>query len=152
MQKTTRKNIGKSQETSLGNYCHSWVMFMVILWKRYGQKLRRILLLHFGSVIFQCHYGRDRKPFMFMISGFLDVSMSPKTNYVYLWRHQETSNNSRVPDTLFEKKKFANLKKWTSHILETLGKRWGRRIPTTRLSNSLKILNVGSISWNLSKS
>ena len=30
-----------------------------------------------------------------MIWGFSDVSLSFKTNYFYLWRHQDTSNNPR---------------------------------------------------------
>ena len=30
-----------------------------------------------------------------MISGCLKVSLSPRTNYFYLWRPQDTSNNSR---------------------------------------------------------
>ena len=30
-----------------------------------------------------------------MISGFLEVSTTPKTNYLYLWRHQDTFNNPR---------------------------------------------------------
>ena len=39
-----------------------------------------------------------------MISGFLDVSTAPKTNYFYRWRPHETSNNSRItPKTIFEK-------------------------------------------------
>ena len=28
-----------------------------------------------------------------MSLGFSDVSMTPNTNYFYLWRHQDTSNN-----------------------------------------------------------
>ena len=30
------------------------------------------------------------KNFMFMISGFLDVSRPPSTNMIHLWRHQGT--------------------------------------------------------------
>ena len=52
--------------------------------KRYGQKLRRIILLRFGLITFRFGYGRDRKPFIFMISGFLDVAISPKTIYFHL--------------------------------------------------------------------
>ena len=33
-----------------------------------------------------------------MVSGFLNVSLSPKTNYFYLWRPQDASNNSRKPN------------------------------------------------------
>ena len=38
-----------------------------------------------------------------MISGFLDLSMTPSTNYVNLWRHQETSNDSRKTPEWFWK-------------------------------------------------
>ena len=54
---------------------------MVNLGKRYGQKLRRIILRHFGLATSRFHYGRTIKPLIFMISGFSDVSMIRKTNY-----------------------------------------------------------------------
>ena len=38
---------------------------------------------------------RTFKPLISMISGFSNVSMSPKTIYFYLRRPQDTSNNSR---------------------------------------------------------
>ena len=63
--------------------------------KRIAIKLRRISLLHFVLVTFRFHYGESRKPLIFMISGFSDVSMTHKTNIIYLWRHQDTSNDSR---------------------------------------------------------
>ena len=65
------------------------------LWQVYGQKLHRIILLHFGRITFRFHYRKDRKPIMFMISAFSDVSMTPKTNTIYLWRHQDIPNISR---------------------------------------------------------
>ena len=37
-----------------------------------------------------------------MISGLADVSLSPKTIYVYLWRHQDTQNNRRKVQLMFE--------------------------------------------------
>ena len=47
-----------------------WAFFMVTLWKRYGQKLRRIILLHFGLITFRFGYMRERKLLTSMISGF----------------------------------------------------------------------------------
>ena len=41
-------------------------------------------LLHVGLITFRFGYGRDRKYFIFMISGFLDVSLSPKTYIIYI--------------------------------------------------------------------
>ena len=41
-------------------------------------------MLHFRLVTFRFAYGRDRKPIIFIISGFLDVSMTHQTNYFQL--------------------------------------------------------------------
>ena len=49
--------------------------------KRVGKKLRRVILLRFGFGTFGFHFGKTRKPFIFMVFGFWDVSMTPKTNY-----------------------------------------------------------------------
>ena len=38
--------------------------------KRLAQKLRRIILLHFGLVTFRFHYGGTLKPVIFMIFGW----------------------------------------------------------------------------------
>ena len=61
-----------------------------------GQKLRRIILLHFGLVTLRMHFGELPK------SSFLDVSMTPKTNCFKLWRHQMSPNNSREIPTHFQ--------------------------------------------------
>ena len=58
-------------------------------------KLRRIILLQYGLVTFRFAYMRTLKPFSFMISAFLDMSLSPKTNIIYLWRPQDTLDNPR---------------------------------------------------------
>ena len=67
-----------------------------------GQGLRRIILLHFGLATFRFSSGKDRKPIMFMMSGFSGVSMIPKTIFVYVCWHQDTSKNSRKCWILFE--------------------------------------------------
>ena len=59
-------------------------MSTVNLKKRMAQKLRRIIPLHFGLVAFRSHFGKTLKPFIFMISGFLDVSTTSKTNIICL--------------------------------------------------------------------
>ncbi len=41
--------------------------FIVHIIERIAGKLRRIILLQFGRVTFRFHYGRDRKPLIFMI-------------------------------------------------------------------------------------
>ena len=108
---------------------------MVNLWKRYGQKVRSIILLHWGLVTFRFAYGRDRTLFIFMISGFMDVSPSPQTNIMYLWNPQDTSNNPRNPKSCSKK-----------HLLEIMeiqhccifAKDGHRTIPAIRLINSRK--------------
>ena len=52
------------------------------MWKSYGE-IRVIILLHFGLVTLRFGYGGDRKPLMFMISDFSEVSMTRKTNNIY---------------------------------------------------------------------
>ena len=66
---------------------------IVRIMKRIAQKLCRICLLHSGLVFF-ISLWKIQKPISFMIFGFLDVSMDPKTNYLQLWRHQDTSTKT----------------------------------------------------------
>ena len=49
-----------------------------------------------------------QKLLMSMISVFLDVSLSPKTDYFYLWRHQDTWGKSRT--FLAHFRKYQNIK------------------------------------------
>ena len=42
-------------------------------------------------------YENPQYPLISMISGFLDVSLLPKTNIIYLLRPRDTSNNPRNP-------------------------------------------------------
>ena len=77
-----------------GNIISFLGKFMVRLWKRYVYKLCRIILLHFGLVPFRFGHGKDRTLLIFMISAFLDVSLSTNTNIIYLFlRHQDTPDN-----------------------------------------------------------
>ena len=47
-----------------------------------AQKLRRIILFQFALKSCRCNCGENRKTLMSMISGFPDVSPSPKTNII----------------------------------------------------------------------
>ena len=59
---------------------------------------------------------------MFMICGFLDVSMTPETNIIYLWRHQIFPNNSRInPDSL--SKHFFGTRTIVAPIIKKNGRR-----------------------------
>ena len=56
-----------------------------------------------------------------MFAGFLDVSLTPQTNMIYLWRHQETSNNPRKSHNI--KEQFLWISEcWKSKISKMLEK------------------------------
>ena len=69
-----------------------------------NRNTRRTIIL-----TFRFHYGKTRKPVMFMISGFLDVSMTPRTTQVHLWRHQDTSKKPRNPKSVLKNIILGNL-------------------------------------------
>ena len=77
--------------------CDCSAISIVNLWKRYAKKLRSMILLQFELITFRFGYMITLNILMFMISGLLDVSLSPNTNIIYLWRPLGTSNNSRKP-------------------------------------------------------
>ena len=89
--------------------CDWLVTCMVNFWKRYAQKLRNLILLQFELISVRFAYGRTRKPLISMISGFSDVSLSPKTIYLHLLRDQKPQNNSRKSNIIFEKRICLNI-------------------------------------------
>ena len=56
-----------------------------------------------------------------MILGFLDASMTPQTNIIYLWRHQDTSTSPRKIQNKIEHV-FGSLKNRKSEIVNILEK------------------------------
>ena len=62
------------------------------------------------SLSFRFAHGRDRKPIIVMLLALLDVSTTPKTNVIYMWRHQDTSNAERRFQSMFDIYCFVNLK------------------------------------------
>ena len=46
--------------------------------------------------------GETENPLICMASGFLDVSLSLKSNYFDIWIRQDTPKNSRNPKSLVE--------------------------------------------------
>ena len=111
--------------------------FLLSIYKKgYGQKLRRIILLHLGQVTFRFLYRGSLKTIIFTIWGFSNVSMAPKTNYFHLWRRQDTSNNSRKIKTkqirlVLQISNFGNRKLRTC---------WKRRLKDS--SNSYNGINI----------
>ena len=71
-----------------------------------AQKLHRVILLHFLLVTFRFMFGKTREIISFVFSDLADVTMTPNTNYLQLWRHQSISNNSRKAQPRFCKSSF----------------------------------------------
>ena len=78
-----RKTYEHHKKNDWENDGNVWADFMEQLLKRYAQKLRRIILRQFELITFRFAHGRTLKPPIPMISGFLDVSLRPQTNYVF---------------------------------------------------------------------
>ena len=114
-----------------------WVIFIVNIMKRIGQKLRIIILLHFGLITFRFHYRRSRTTLIFMILKFSDASMTPQTSYFIF---AETMTRQIIQGKTNHVEGTGILKIWS--LLEIgFGKCWqmqGRQIPVRRLR----------ISWN----
>ena len=103
-------------------------------------------LIEFGSI-------REQQERLKMIQarktiscfGFWEVSMTPKTNYLYLWKHQDTSNNSwRNPESFSKSTIWGNLTFLEIVNFENLA---GRQILKIRLIDSSEILKMGSLSY-----
>ena len=122
--------------------CHFYSRILT----RYGQQLRRIILLHFGLVTFRFASGSARKPSISKISRFLDVSLSPNTNNLYFSRHQDISNN--LGKSIFSKNIIViNLNSLQIQHVENRGKDGHRTIMKSVLEK-LKVLKMRSIaSW-----
>ncbi len=78
-----------------------------------------------------------------MISRFLDVVLSPKTNSIYFWRHEDTSNKSReVP--IHSHALSLEVSKFQKSKIK-LSKRRVPNDPGDPSKQFLEILNMGSI-------
>ena len=68
-----------------------WGAILIVnIMKRIIREVRIIILLYFGLVTFRIHYWKSLKPLISWFSDLADVTMSPKTNMIYLWRPQDT--------------------------------------------------------------
>ena len=59
--------------------------------------LPRIDLLQIVIIKSRFHHFENKKTIISMISGISNLSPSPKTNNICLWRHQDTWKKSRNP-------------------------------------------------------
>ena len=56
------------------------IIFTVNIFNRIAQKLRIIILLHFGLIFVWIDFGKTRQVIVFMVSDLADATMTPKTN------------------------------------------------------------------------
>ena len=78
-----------------------------------------------------------------MIFGFRDVSMTPKTDIIYLWRHTKTPR--RIPKHLNEKYYSPNSPEFENRPHIFLEHVWGRTNPENPSNLFVRILYMGSI-------
>ena len=79
---------------------------------------------------------------MFMISGVWDVSLAPKTNYVYLWRPQDAFKIQDKTQIVFD---VLNFKQINQQMQCLGGKGQAPKQTDELLNNTLKILDTRSI-------
>ena len=115
-------------------FARFWTIFMVHIWNRYAPKLFRIILLHFGLITFRIHLKKTRNSSFPWFSDVLNVSMTPQTNIIYLWRHHDTPNNSREAHMFFFSESYCGENHfWKSEHLKFSDKDGGQKFPTLRL-------------------
>ena len=73
-----------------------------------------------------------------MIWRFWDVSLSPKTNLIYFWRHQDTSNSQGKNKSSKKHYSLSNLKIYEIHEFESFGKDGHRNTMKSHLQISLE--------------
>ena len=69
----------------------------------------------------------------------MDVSVTPTTNIIYLWRHQGSQNNASEKQSIFSQICLGNLKNLDIGDAGFVGKDGDRQIPSVRLINSSKL-------------
>ena len=117
-------------------------IFIINFKKRVAQKLRRIILLHYGLVTFRFRFGKIEKSSLSWFSDLADATMTSQTDYYWLWTQQGISKHTRNSESCLEKYYFGKL--------SDLGNRkfWKLRVPTNPEDSFSKIWNMGSISIN----
>ena len=91
--------------------------------------------------------GRTLKTIISLISGLSDVSLSPKTNIIYLWGPQDTFKTHENPKAFLKSSILIHSK--SSKIVVVCffaGEETGAENPDNPSNEFLKILDMGSIS------
>ena len=88
----------------LGSGGRVWEAILIINFKKRGaRKFCRMILLHVELVTFRSHFGKNRKPFMFMFFGLGGrVQDSQNQLCLILDKPNDSKNNQEIP-ALFKK-------------------------------------------------
>ena len=122
-----------------GRGCHFYCKFY---WKS-GPKTPYNYSALFWLITFRFHFSKTRKPVIFMISELLDVSMTPKTNIIYLSKHWDTPISSRRISNYYQKICLGNWK--TENICWDVLETTGTETSWRSFYSFLKTCNMGSI-------
>ena len=88
---------GKMRFGGLGGF---WVIFVVNIIKRIAQKLRRIILLHFGTSNFSISFWENSQTHHFHDFGICGRVYDSQNQLLCFGRHQDTPNSSNNPTIL----------------------------------------------------
>ena len=91
--------------------------------KQLAQKLRRIILLHFGLVTFWFHLGKTRQVILLGFSDLADVTMAPKTNMIKILKIIQEEIRIILKHIIWENLNILEIGKF-----ENVGKGGGRTI------------------------
>ena len=96
----------------------------------------------FWSNRFSICQWENTKSFISMFSGLSNLSPSPKTNSIYLWRHQDIFKKpiKKKPWRILPKYYFHKYQIFVFHFFVILGKDGRRKIPPVRPIKSWKSL------------
>ena len=111
-------------------------IWIVNVWKRYAQKLGNIMLLHFELITLRCGYGRTLTPFISMILGLSDVSLTTQNQLCLSLETPGHFNKSKtIPIHCFE-----NMNIWNCwNCVSNTSRFFGLYISKVRNLETLKI-------------
>ena len=125
-------------------FCNCCVIFMVNSWKRYGQKLRRIILLPFELITFWFAYGKNENPSFLWFRDFRTCPWLPKP-IIFIF------GNTRIPQitrettrSIFRKSYFWKSQHFGNRTFWKVRKRRAPTTPDDPLNQFLKIMNMRS--------
>ena len=111
---------------------------MVRLWRRYDQRLRSIILLHFGLVTFRFGYGRDRNSSFLRFRALWTCTWVPKRILFIVGGTRIPQQIQEAPQTNFWKYCFVMFQSFGNRHFWFVGKEGHRKHMKIRLTVSWK--------------